>query len=71
MHPGRKGGHIPLHFLYYWIAKYYRTYEFDDKVSSGLRMQKFSGLGRAKSFELYEAREFISSSMGFLLNSAI
>ena len=34
-------------------------------------MQKFSGLGRAKSFELYEAREFISSSTGFLLNSAI
>ena len=44
MHPGRKGGHIPWHFFYAWIAKYFQTYDFDDKVSSSLRMPKFSAL---------------------------
>jgi len=65
MHPGRKGGHIPWHFLYAWIAKYFQTYDFDDQVSSSLRMPKFSGFGRAKSFELDEACEFIKSGTGF------
>ncbi|KAJ8434523.1 LOW QUALITY PROTEIN: hypothetical protein Cgig2_030146 [Carnegiea gigantea] len=58
-HPGRKR------------AKYFRTYDFDDNVSSNLRMPKFSGFGRAKSFDLNGARELISSSRGFYWNSAI
>ena len=60
VHLGRKGGHIPWHFLYAWIVKYFWTYDFDDKVLSNLIMPKFRGFGRAKSFELDEAREFIS-----------
>ncbi|KAJ8426173.1 hypothetical protein Cgig2_021027 [Carnegiea gigantea] len=70
-HPGRKGGHIPWHFLYAWVAKYFRTYDFDDSVSTNLRMPKFSGFGRAKTFDLNEARELISSGRGFCWNSAI
>ncbi|KAJ8436100.1 hypothetical protein Cgig2_011922 [Carnegiea gigantea] len=70
-HPGRKGGHIPWHFLYAWVAKYFRTYDFDDSVSTNLRMPKFSGFGRAKTFDLDEARELISSGRGFCWNSAI
>jgi len=71
VHPGRKGGHIPWHFVYAWIAKYFRTYDFDDHISSSLRMPQFSGFGRAKSFELDEAHEFIRSGTGFYWNSAI
>jgi len=70
-HPRRKGGHIPWHFLYAWIAKYLRAYDFDDQVSSSLRMTKFSGFSRAKSFELDEAHEFIRSDTGFYWNSTI
>ncbi|KAJ8425953.1 hypothetical protein Cgig2_016233 [Carnegiea gigantea] len=70
-HPGRKGGHIPWHFLYAWVAKYFRTYDFDDGVSANLRMPKFSDFGRAKTFDLDEARELISSGRGFYWNSAI
>jgi len=64
-HPRRKGGCIPLYFLYAWIAKYFETYDFGDKVSSSLRMPKFNGFGWVKSFELDEAREFISSGTDF------
>ncbi|KAJ8442297.1 hypothetical protein Cgig2_011220 [Carnegiea gigantea] len=70
-HPGRKGGHIPWHFLYAWVAKYFRTYDFDDNVSTNLRMPKFSGFGRAKIFYLNEAHELVSSGRGFCWNSAI
>jgi len=67
----KKGGHIPQHFLYAWIAKYFRTYDFDDKVSSSLRMPKFNGFGQAKSFELDEARAFISFGTSFCWNFTI
>ncbi|KAJ8424351.1 hypothetical protein Cgig2_033470 [Carnegiea gigantea] len=62
-HPGGKGGHIPWNFLYAWMTKYFRTYDFDDNVSSNLRMLKFSGFGRAKTFDLDGARELISSGL--------
>jgi len=64
-HPVRKGGHIPWHFLYAWIAKYFQAYDFDDKVSSSLTMPKFGGFGQAKSIEFDEAHEFISFGTGF------
>ena len=70
-HPGRKGGHTPWYFLYAWTTKYFRTYDFDDKVSSDLGVPKFSGFGQAKSFELDEARELISFGTGFYWNPAI
>ena len=54
-----------------WIAKYFRTYDVDDQASSSLRMPKFSGFDRAKSFEPDEARELIRSGTGFYWNSAI
>jgi len=69
-HPGKRG-HIPWYILYAWIAKYFRTYDFDDKVSSSLKMPKFNDFGRAKSFELDDARELISSATGFYWNSTI
>ncbi|KAJ8432645.1 LOW QUALITY PROTEIN: hypothetical protein Cgig2_011811 [Carnegiea gigantea] len=53
------------------VAKYFRTYDFDDRVSTNLRMPKFSGFGRAKTFDLDEVRELISSERGFCWNSAI
>ncbi|KAJ8423648.1 hypothetical protein Cgig2_010635 [Carnegiea gigantea] len=43
-HMRRKGGHIPWHSLCAWVAKYFRTYDFDDNVSSNLRMPKFNAL---------------------------
>jgi len=69
--PVRKGRHIPWHFLYASAAKYIRTYDFDDKVSLSLIIPKFSGFARAESFELDEAREFISSGTGFRWNSLL
>ncbi|KAJ8426367.1 hypothetical protein Cgig2_001893 [Carnegiea gigantea] len=70
-HPGRKGGHIPWHFLYAWVAKYFRTYDFDSNVSSNQRMPKFRGFDRLKTFGLDEACELISSARGFYRNSVI
>lgn len=69
-HPGREGGHILWHFLYAWVAKYFRTYKFDDKVSSNLGLSKFSGFGWANLFDLDRARELISSVKGLCWNSA-
>ncbi|KAJ8434490.1 hypothetical protein Cgig2_021446 [Carnegiea gigantea] len=42
-------------------VKYFRTYDFDDNVSSNLRKSKLSGFGHAKTFDLDEACELISS----------
>ncbi|KAJ8422952.1 LOW QUALITY PROTEIN: hypothetical protein Cgig2_023746 [Carnegiea gigantea] len=58
--PGRKERHILWHFLYAWVAKYFRTYVLN--ILSNPKIEKFSGLGRAKLFDLDEARELISSS---------
>ncbi|KAJ8429978.1 hypothetical protein Cgig2_009664 [Carnegiea gigantea] len=57
-HLGRKGGHIPWYFHYAWVTKYFRTYDFDDNVSSDLRMSKFSGFGQAKTFDVHGARTY-------------
>jgi len=70
-HPGRKGGHILWHFLYAWVAKYFRIYDFDDNVSSNQRMPKFSSFGRGKTFDLDKARELINFRRSFCWNSAI
>jgi len=51
--------------------KYFRTYDFYDKVSSSLRMPKSNGFGRAKSFDLDGGHEYISFGMGFYWNYAI
>ncbi|KAJ8438300.1 hypothetical protein Cgig2_015043 [Carnegiea gigantea] len=60
-HPGRGGGYFPTHFLYAWLAKNFDAYELAGKTSSSPSMVKFSGIGRAKSFQLEESRELISS----------
>ncbi|KAJ8423189.1 hypothetical protein Cgig2_023380 [Carnegiea gigantea] len=59
-HPGRGGGHFPTHFLYAWLAKNFDVYELVGEASSSPGMVKFSGLGRAKSFQPEEARELIA-----------
>ncbi|KAJ8437814.1 hypothetical protein Cgig2_013430 [Carnegiea gigantea] len=69
-HLGRKRGYIPWYFLYAWVAKYFQTYDFDDNVSSNLRIPKFSDFDRAKTFDLDRARELISSVRDFCWNSA-
>jgi len=58
-HLGRKGGHIPWHFLYAWVAKYFRTYDFDDNVSSNKECQN-SVVGRTKHLIL---TKHVSSSV--------
>ncbi|KAJ8447007.1 hypothetical protein Cgig2_033576 [Carnegiea gigantea] len=49
-HPGRA-----------WLAKNFDAYELVDEASSSPGMVKFSGLGRAKSFQPEEARQLIGS----------
>ncbi|KAJ8441461.1 hypothetical protein Cgig2_008722 [Carnegiea gigantea] len=68
-HPGRGGGHFPTHFLYAWLAKNFDAYELVGEPSSSPGMVKFSGLGRAKSFQPEEARELIDSGRGFCWHS--
>ncbi|KAJ8422768.1 hypothetical protein Cgig2_013553 [Carnegiea gigantea] len=68
-HPGRGGGHFPTHFLYAWLAKNFDAYELVGEPSSSPGMVKFSGLGRAKSFQPEEARELIDSGRGFRWHS--
>ncbi|KAJ8430787.1 hypothetical protein Cgig2_023281 [Carnegiea gigantea] len=68
-HPGRGGGHFPTHFLYAWLAKNFDVYELVGEASSSPGMVKFSGLGRAKSFQPEEARELIGSGRGFRWHS--
>ena len=70
-HPGRGGGHIPTHFLYAWLAKNFDAYELVGEASSSPGMVKFSGLGRAKSFQPEEARELIGSGRGFRWHSSV
>jgi len=53
------------------VAKYFRTYDFDNNVSSNQRMPKFRGFDRAKTFDLDEACELISSESSFCRSSAI
>ena len=50
-----------LCIIYVWIAKYFGTYDLDDKASPSPRTVKFSGLGQAKSFEVDNAYKLISS----------
>ncbi|KAJ8440281.1 hypothetical protein Cgig2_031595 [Carnegiea gigantea] len=70
-HPSRSGGHFPAHFLYAWLAKNFDAYELVGEASSNPSMAKFSGLGRAKSFQLEEAQELIGSGRGFRWHSSI
>ena len=70
-HPGRGGGHFPTHFLYAWLAKNFDAYELVGEASSSPGMVKFSGLGRAKSFQPEEARELIGSGRGFRWHSSV
>ncbi|KAJ8421856.1 hypothetical protein Cgig2_024526 [Carnegiea gigantea] len=63
-HPGRGGGHFPIRFLYAWLAKNFDAYELIGEASSSPGMVKFSGLGRAKSFQPEEARELIEAFAG-------
>ncbi|KAJ8424349.1 hypothetical protein Cgig2_033468 [Carnegiea gigantea] len=58
-HPGRGGGYFPAHFLYAWSAKNFDACELTGEASSSPGVVKFSGIGRAKSFQLEEARELI------------
>ncbi|KAJ8430016.1 hypothetical protein Cgig2_008455 [Carnegiea gigantea] len=64
-HPGRGGGHFPIHFLYAWLAKNFDAYELIGEASSSPGMVKFSGLGRAKSFQPEEARSSLVLAEAF------
>ncbi|KAJ8451407.1 hypothetical protein Cgig2_017798 [Carnegiea gigantea] len=52
-------------------AKNFDAYELVGEASSSPGMVKFSGLGRAKSFQLEEARELTGSGRGFCWHSSI
>ncbi|KAJ8432662.1 hypothetical protein Cgig2_002049 [Carnegiea gigantea] len=52
---------VTKYFKYSTSAKYFGTYDLNDKVSPSPRIVKFSGLGQAKSFEVDNAYKLISS----------
>ncbi|KAJ8420734.1 hypothetical protein Cgig2_023006 [Carnegiea gigantea] len=65
----RNGSHFG--FVDQSIIMLPRNQTVEADVFTNLRMPKFSGFGRAKTFDLNEARELISSGRGFCWNSAI
>ncbi|KAJ8430513.1 LOW QUALITY PROTEIN: hypothetical protein Cgig2_014350 [Carnegiea gigantea] len=56
-HPARSENHFLAHFLYAWREKNFDT---SLMTSSNLAMVKYSGLDRAKSFQIEEPEELIN-----------
>ncbi|KMT11468.1 hypothetical protein BVRB_5g107930 [Beta vulgaris subsp. vulgaris] len=60
--PGKHPGSFPAHFVYAWIASYFRSHRSTAHVSVGARMINFHGHEAALSFNSSEARSLIRSN---------